>query len=165
MRIKPELPAGQSGFRGTLSRADQLIQDGYDKVYTLIDKDVIINQDKIKEYVNELRDRSNEIKSGKLVLVECNPCFEMWFLLHFNYTTKLYRNCSELQSELKDYISGYSKKRKYLRRSKIYEKLRPKLTTDAVPNSKRLYESQDSLNSPRYPNSRVHKIISDLDIS
>ena len=38
-----------------------------------------------------------------------NPCFELWFLLHFEYTTKYFSSNRELIKELKRYIKNYEK--------------------------------------------------------
>lgn len=142
-----------------------LILDGFDKVYALIDIDDIITKNEIQDYNRKVKKRAKKIKKGKLVIIECNPCFEIWFLLHFDYTTSLFRRCAKVENELKKHIPDYSKNKKYLRRSKIYEKLRPNLISDAIPNSKRLFKSQGSVQSPRYPNCRVHKVILDLRIN
>ena len=38
-----------------------------------------------------------------------NPCFEVWFLLHYKYSTHSYLNGSELIGELKEFIPDYDK--------------------------------------------------------
>ena len=37
------------------------------------------------------------------------PCFEFWYLLHFEYTTRPFRNCREVESQLKQHIKRYTK--------------------------------------------------------
>lgn len=43
-----------------------------------------------------------------------NPCFEIWYLLHFRYSTKLYGSNEEVIKELGSYISDYSKVKMYM---------------------------------------------------
>lgn len=38
-----------------------------------------------------------------------NPCFEVWFLLHFSYTSRQFRSGSELIRELQKFVPAYSK--------------------------------------------------------
>ena len=41
------------------------------------------------------------------------PCFEIWYLLHFVFTTRQFRNYDELGRVLKDHIPHYDKNRDY----------------------------------------------------
>ena len=38
-----------------------------------------------------------------------NPCFEIWFLLHYRYTTHAFNNASDVIHELRRHISNYEK--------------------------------------------------------
>jgi hypothetical protein len=42
-----------------------------------------------------------------------NPCFEYWYLLHFEETDKPFQNAREVISHLNRHINGYSKKKCY----------------------------------------------------
>lgn len=39
------------------------------------------------------------------------PCFEIWYLLHFRYSSKSFSCYSELRPELRRYVPGYTKKK------------------------------------------------------
>ncbi len=52
-----------------------------------------------------------EEKSKTAQFVVSNPCFEVWFLLHFRYTTHAFSNSTELIRELRRFISDYEKNR------------------------------------------------------
>lgn len=41
--------------------------------------------------------------------VVSNPCFEVWFLLHFRYTTHAFSSSAEIIRELRRFISDYEK--------------------------------------------------------
>ena len=47
----------------------------------------------------------------KVNLYTSNPCFELWYLLHFIYTTKSYSSNADVIKELKKYIPNYEKNR------------------------------------------------------
>ena len=40
-----------------------------------------------------------------------NPCFEVWYLLHYRYTTHAFSNSTEVIKELRNYIASYEKNR------------------------------------------------------
>lgn len=42
-------------------------------------------------------------------LVISNPAFEFWYLLHYEYTTRIFHNADDLVSYLSKYIPGYEK--------------------------------------------------------
>lgn len=65
-------------------------------------------------------------------LIVSNPCFEIWFLAHFRFTTKGFRSSQDVTSELSKELGGYSKEDPL-----IYEKLKNK-TTNAIQNAQRM---------------------------
>ena len=60
--------------------------------------------------------------------------FEVWYLLHFTFTTRPWSNYSDIKKELCKYISDYDKSN-----SDMYEKLKDKTST-AIINAKKLRE-------------------------
>lgn len=57
-------------------------------------------------------------------LIVSNPCFEIWFLAHFRFTTKGFRSSQDVTSELSKELGGYSKEDPL-----IYEKLKKRRLT------------------------------------
>ena len=55
--------------------------------------------------------RKLEEESEIARFVVSNPCFEVWFLLHYRYTTRAFSNSSEIIRELRHYITDYEKNR------------------------------------------------------
>ncbi len=49
------------------------------------------------------------IRNSNISIITSNPCFEIWFLNHFVYSTKLYNSNDEVINELKKYITNYDK--------------------------------------------------------
>ena len=82
------------------------LNDGYDKIYCVFDKDKHGDFGKALNIIKQNED---------LQAIISNPCFEYWILLHFEKTTKPFGSgskspCDELVSKnLKNYIQDYSK--------------------------------------------------------
>lgn len=66
-------------------------------------------------------------------ILSSNPCFELWYLEHFKYTTKPFISSNALVQELKKYIPGYAKN------SCDFDLLYPK-TKKAIANCRKLEE-------------------------
>lgn len=133
--IKPELPDNK-GWSKAIDRASQLAEDGYDRVYAIVDLDVIYQKDLIDAFKSKwevVKERSK----NKVKLIRCYPCFELWFLLHYSDTTKLFRNCDECVTELINYVDDYSKSGSWLKRNKIYDLLKPNQGI-AISNGKKI---------------------------
>ena len=93
-------------------------QDLGDKAYCLIDADV--NPAK-----NEQIAKAEELaKRAGIEIVLSVPCFEIWFLSHFNFSTKQYTSSAEVVAELQKYIPGYRKST-----SGVYEKTKTLIST------------------------------------
>ena len=75
--------------------------------------------------------------------VVSNPCFEVWFLLHFRYSTKSFLSSYEVINELKKYIPDYQKN------SDVAGLIKPNLP-QAVRNAQRL-EAYHCDNMNRWP--------------
>jgi len=94
---------------------------------------------------------------GARVIVS-NPCFEKWFLCHFEYSTKQYSTNEQLLKDLDKKIPGYSKNR-----GDIYELLLPMLD-QAITNADRLERNNLSLGQKPHtaefnPSTEIYKII------
>lgn len=153
--ILPELPQKrnlQEQYKDVCSRAKN-----YDKVYWIVDLDVILKQTKeyrgggkipIEEF-NILR-RNLETLNNVKVIVN-NSCLEFWYLLHFTYTTRKFNNCNEVIRELKKHFSEYEKTENFYIKSKpnLYQRLKEQLPK-ALENAKKLgnynpYEYDNSI--------------------
>lgn len=161
IQIEPDLPQDSGDFRSVFEKAEELVEHGYDKVYAIIDIDDIIHKGMQQQFKNAIQSLSD-----RLYVIVCNPCFEIWFLLHFSYTTRRFSDCSELIGQmLISYLQGYSKRRNYIRRNSIYtDHLQERLPT-AVTNSERLHYAASSFGSGQHhPDCTVHQIIDELEL-
>lgn len=98
--------------------------------------------------------------NGINVITSC-PCIELWFLLHFEYTTAFLDN-SMVLSKLKKYIP------EYMKNYNIYPKI-SRYMFDAIKHAQRLEKYQLGLNRKiisvgANPHSDVYKVLNEFDI-
>jgi hypothetical protein len=93
--------------------------------------------------------------SNHFSLAISNPCFEFWYLLHFNYTTKPAHDCTEMITFLEEKFPAYDKGD-----NEIFEVIFPK-TEDAIRYARRISEEHftgvDIEN--RNPSTEVYKLV------
>jgi hypothetical protein len=68
---------------------------------------IVLDLDCNSDKANLIRELSK--KNSFIKFIVSNPCFEVWFLLHFKYTTHTYASSSETVRALRNYISNYEK--------------------------------------------------------
>ena len=70
-----------------------------DKAYIVLDLDCYEKKAKLIEKL--------ERKSKNIRFIVSNPCIEVWFLMHFGYSTHQYMDSKEPKRELRKHIEGY----------------------------------------------------------
>ncbi|WP_457563067.1 RloB family protein [Caminibacter pacificus] len=124
-------------------------EEEYDQIWAVFDKD---------EVKDEHFDKSiRTIRKNKYKVAYSNPCFELWFLLHFNfYQTSLTKNLC--LKKLKNYIPKYEKNDK-----NMYDKLKNKVQI-AIRNAKKLEKINKSKKVPhnKNPYTNVYKLVEEL---
>ncbi len=126
----------------------------YDRVYCVFDKD------KHTTYAAAVdKIRSTHLKKGAtLHAITSIPCFEIWLLLHFTYTTRSFisagdtSDCSQVETEPKKYITGYQKGSR-----KIFEVIKDK-TDVAIMNAKQL-EAFHQTSGTDNPSTKVYELV------
>ncbi len=108
--------------------------DCYDEIWCVIDVEAGFSNSKIASALT-IAARENKKNNLKFQIVLSNPCFECWYLAHFEPTSRSFNHCDDVQVQLnkhwkKAFGADYSKNDK-----DHYEKLKDKLTT-AKANSK-----------------------------
>lgn len=112
-----------------------------------------------RENVNENTSFDQAITLAKnegIKLAVSNPAFEYWFLLHFEETTKSFKDATALTRQLKKHIPKYEKS------TDVFDFLQP-ATTDAIARSKRVLKNLPDKDE-RFPNpsTHVHKLVEEL---
>lgn len=144
--LKPEIPQRKKLLDQYL-KVIELSKD-YDKVFWIIDFDVIISETRkakkgtetalqeFKRYYVDIEKRFENI-----FIIINNPCLEYWILLHYKTTSKYFENCDSATKELKKHLTNYEKTQSYYTKqdNDIYLKLKPNLI-NAISNAKKLKE-------------------------
>jgi hypothetical protein len=141
LTIFPDYPRRIGNYKGVIDRAIQLTGD-YSRVYALIDMDKIIRENQLAVY----REDKATAEVNGVIILENNPCFEIWFLLHFVHTGKLFSNCEQVSGELRkqDRIPNYDKTEKFLRNARLYHHYKMWIQERAIPNAKLLENNREN---------------------
>lgn len=122
-----------------------------DRGFIVIDLD---NDIKKAEIIKRLMSKCNL----GITFVISNPTFEIWFLLHYKYTSKEYFKCDEVVKDVKKYIEDYSKS------ADVYEELKNQQEY-AIENAERLdrqYENEKWPSVKCNPRTDVYKLVRNL---
>ncbi len=121
----------------------------YDKIYCVIDRDDH----------EHYHDAINKAKAHNMIVIRSIPCFEIWYYLHYCYTTRCYNDRELLIRELRKKIAGYQKS------DDLYVSLRPRLQ-EAIKNAEKLIIEQSKvcnyITDHPNPMTEVHLLIADL---
>jgi hypothetical protein len=75
----------------------------YDEIWCVFDRNEHADLEKAEQLA----------KKHRISIAQSIPCFEIWYLLHFVYTTRAFQNYDELEPVLKEHIPHYDKTRDY----------------------------------------------------
>jgi hypothetical protein len=165
LTIEPQLP-NKGGKGGThmkvLNKAKALWDSGdFSRVYCLIDFDTIVSEQKEAVY-EEQKQKLVQSSNGKLVFIENHPCFEVWFLLHYQTLTKSYSRCDDVVRDLKLHLTDYKKTGRYYSAKQIYTFLKPAMCRYAMANARQTDTPHAKLTLQG--RSALYKFFEDLDI-
>jgi hypothetical protein len=153
LHIFPDAPRRIGNYKGVLARAIELKEDGYDRVYALIDMDTVISD---RQHLGYQVAKTAASAAGVIVL-ENNPCFEVWLLMLFRYTTKLFNDCDDVTTALREFIPEYNKSERFTVGARLYEKFKDRITANGIPNARRL-EAGRNLQDERYPRAQIYEL-------
>lgn len=120
----------------------------YDEVWCIFDTENPANNETLSSAIEKA-------SCNKINLGISNPAFEYWYLIHFVYTNRPFRDAGELKQELSKYITNYTKSINVF--PLVFDK-----TPLALENSKRCHKNHTG--SGPYPNSSttVHRIVEEI---
>ena len=121
-----------------------------DKVFCVFDVDIDYKKNKVIEEAKEFASKNG------IQIITSTPCIELWFLLHYDYTTAPLTN-NEVMKRLKKYYPKYEKN------INIYMDINSK-TSKAIENAKKLEIYQKENNRiigtvEANPNTEIYKIV------
>jgi hypothetical protein len=161
-RITPSLPQ-HSDYQAIFKKAAQLVEEGYDKVYCVLDVDVFKKDAKHEqEYFAAKRQAMND---SRVEVFETMPCTEYWFLIHFkDFSTKIYVDYESMKGELREYLPGYEKSNEYFSAIQIYRHLIERGNIQkAVETAERLRVFKDSEEAGKHaPFTEIDIILANL---
>ena len=143
-----------------------LTNQDFDKVFLIIDFDVIVKEQKEKPRgkINLIERLKHFIDSADNVeVIINNPCLEYWFLLHFENTGKHFTSCSQVIRELKKFIPDYKKTQEYYTKMNNDIFLRLKKLLPIAINNARKHKELD-FNSLHNPCAQIYRIFEELEI-
>jgi hypothetical protein len=157
-KMAPDFPS-HSDIGHILNLAERYVREKYDYIVCLID------MDRLRQTPAEW----NKYKANKekriyknVTFIETYPCTEFWFLLHFlpTLSTKTYHSCEELLPELRRYMPGYEKTKRYFRRNNLYCFLMKNGDIqNAIRNAERLCEIANETPEDMLTYSEIYKVI------
>jgi hypothetical protein len=132
--------AGETDYLSLIRKAadyrekNQLSPTSGDATWVVADGDVNYNNpDPIATKEKQLSQARKLADKKGIRLALSNPCFELWYLLHFQYTTKFLKDYAAVKVMLASYIPAYEKT------DDVFAQLAAE-TPKAIQNAKRLEE-------------------------
>ena len=116
---------------------------------------VVVDLDNKESKAKETQQMEAKNRIEKFIV--SNPCFEIWYLLHYEYSTRSYMNADAVIRELKKHYPEYEKI------SDMYPLLKDKMS-EAVANAEKLeaYHKEEAYQHPDAncnPYTDVHSLI------
>lgn len=134
---------------------NDISKENGDKIYCVFDGDYNENG---KDKQLEIKEAIKIAQENGIEVILSVPSFEIWFLLHFKYTTRCFSSNDELTEYLKRFIPNYDKN------MNVFSDLEG-MMNNAINNSKKLKKhfninEKDYISSNEYnPSTDVYKVI------
>lgn len=157
------LRGSKSGPRELLKRLRSELRDdpGLDEVYCVLDHDERTAE--IKNFEADLARILKRRASTHIEMVLSKPCFELWLLLHFEFTDRPFASmpggnsaCSEVIKQLRRHVPEYSKNARH------YLNGMGSRVSDAIANSGRLINLMNQEDHEHLSRTNVHKLVARL---
>lgn len=126
----------------------------FDRVFCVFDRNGHTNYDEALARIAN----SDAGRRGKLQAITSWPCFEIWVLLHFRYSTAPFSrtasksSCDSAIAELLEFFPAYTKGRQT-----VFEELADRMST-AIGHAKRLQAHNAGCGSMN-PSTRIHDLV------
>lgn len=157
-RLSPGFPQ-HADIEHILKLAKTKLSEGYDYVVCLIDMDRLFEKPAEMQKYQSFKSRK---ENRDIMFIETSPCTEFWFLLHFlpDNAVRRFQNYDQLIPELRRYMPGYEKTKRYFIKTKLYEYLRDNGSMErAKDNADKLSQMSKASPEDRIAYSEIHKVI------
>lgn len=109
----------------------------YDSIWCVFDRDTV-EKDNLEEKLSKLLKKAT---SKGIRIADSMPAFEIWFLAHYQKPQLYYADQNSVIEELKKYIDGYDKDKRWLEKRKLYSLLKEK-QEQAISNCEKLEKAK-----------------------
>lgn len=157
-KLSPGFPQ-HADIEHILKLAKAKLSEGYDYVVCLIDMDRLYEKPAEMQKFQLFKSRK---ENRDIIFIETSPCTEFWFLLHFlpDNAVRRFQNYDQLIPELRRYMPGYEKTKRYFIKTKLYEYLRDNGSIErAKSNADKLSQMSKASPEDRIAYSEIHKVI------
>ncbi len=162
IKVNPRFPIKQ-GYEKVIEEVKEVLKESQEPpskyIFIVIDVDDIHNKGRLKDYKERKKDLLRKAGRRQVIFIESHPCFELWFLLHYEFTDKPYMCCDELIKDLRRYLEGYSKKEKY--RKELYAITKQSIS-EAIKHAKRIRKKK-RVSGEAFSYTDVYRLIDKLD--
>lgn len=137
-------------------KIDELLSGGCDLIVYITDYDTVVNQDKQKTFSDLIKKYE---KNDEVLICESMPSIEFWFLLHYQLTTKEFKNADEVTEMLKKYIPDFSKSKDFLENRKWVENMSGNGQQEkAIANARTVLRQKENDDvGKHFPFTKVHE--------
>ncbi|MDG5800175.1 RloB domain-containing protein [Marinilabiliaceae bacterium ANBcel2] len=141
---------------------DELLDGGCDHITFLTDYDTVVSQDKKNKFDQLVKKYSGY---DEVLICDSMPSIEIWFLLHFIYTTQEFTCYNEIERVLKGQLPDYEKTKNYLMQERWFEVLIANGGfAKAIIHSKRLMKQYSEEDVGQYfPFTKMHLAIDEFE--
>ena len=161
-KLSPGFPQ-HADIEHILKLAKAKLVEHYDYVVCLIDMDRLYEK---PAEMQKYQSFKNSKENHDIMFIETSPCTEFWFLLHFlpDNTVRRYMNYDQLIPELKKFMPGYEKTKRYFIKTKLYDFLVANGNLErAKANAEKLSVMSKTSPEDRIAYSEIHKVFELLD--
>ena len=135
----------------------QFEREDYDRLYCVFDRD---SHDGFADATDWLREMRND-EGWNVYWTYSIPCFEYWVLLHYTLTGRRFDHpdspCGQVEREVNQYISGYSKGM-----TGLYDETKEHLDTAMRHAKQRWSQAKGRKFDDPSPRTKVHKLVNEL---
>lgn len=125
------------------------LEDTKDEVWCVLDTETPANNPTLKTAIEKAQ-------KAKINLAISNPCFEYWYFIHFDESSRPFANGQEMKRELKSHIPHYNESMNVF---PILDNLTPTAIKHAEKLRKRSQESWDIFPNP---STSVDKLVQEI---
>lgn len=129
LSIEPKLSPKNDPLNIIDTAEKEMSRANFDHVWCIFDLDTLSSDRYEKAMI--------KAKKAGIHIAESLPCFELWFLLHFRFTSRQYEKCSQVIQELLSHVEGYSKNQAWLKQKNMFSTYWKNIA-DAIHHAKEL---------------------------